>query len=553
MELILGDSTQLLNLTNQDPSLLTDLMIRLIDHPSSTFDRLLQIQPIEGILQGLQVPVPSINLVTLAFLEKSTVNPVDISRIAVIPELAQAWISLWLSTPDTQVGARAGKVLEKVLRNGAPSGPLEMGQNPMVRRIFRDEGVYRTIFTLCDPKSRTDSHQLTRRQKTIAQGRLLTFVIDLDGSSSPMRSSQLPDVEKEFGMQEGGLFQFAFCSMSIEPDDVLMQSVYIQACARVVARRDSNDKTSWVLSFFKKNGIQQRIIGCYLSDDSDTRFLYRDAADYIAAYAVWSEDFVANRGLLVRILTKLGQTFHDTSKAEWESSGKNASSDLVVAGALPRIIYVPDAERYTGVPPPVYDLPDNVLDQGIIDTLAKIFCRADDSECKIARLIYYLYLHRHPCFWSNIASAAVHPLLDDVALAAIRLMESFLFASWAPLCTESRNDDIISLPSESQLGSMVSTVPSNSLPIEGWQALLLDKAASDAVIPYLLQSTGKQSWKVSVAKHELTEKIRDKLQAVAPEHPGIRGVLTLISQKVSQGPGDRSIISGTAGVAMESG
>ena len=564
-KLLLGKLAETLHLTSQNPEPLTELIIRLIEPTSFTFDELCSIQPLQAFSEGLLLPSPPINLLILSFLEKAAVDTTSVAKVASVPELVQTWISLWLTTSDTAVAEKAAGVLKQFLENGDPAGRPDPDKNLMARRLFRDEDLYRSIFDICDLATNHTSMGLTLRQKTIAQGRLLDFVVAIDNTDHPIRRSQIVSVERSHGVKDGGLLKFAFCGMHFDFSDELMVSIYIQACTKYLSRKQipDGDQSEWPLKFLKDHGIHNRCLQYYLKSDEYSSWLVSDSALYLGAYSHnWPRDLIANRDLSTQVVQVLSNAFQNTSGPVWQSSPQ-IQNHLGILGKLPRILNVADAQTYLKSPPPLRFVSDSYLSANMLITLMEIFCKGrDPQEQAAARVNYLLYIHEHPSFWTNVTTAAETVALSDTAVAAMELMGAFVTASWAPLPTQKDPNALLQLPLEIELSSKYARNGVELLPNFPWEALLLHPQRSAAVLPFLIkppqlanpvggsQLDGAQSaeWKMATAKFDLLLNVRKSLQEIPSPSRDVQLIKLEIGERIALGPtGGAGAVGGQVG------
>lgn len=233
---LLGAAQGLITVLQHDIIPVTDLIVRLIQPNNIKFDQidalLTQTGSNDHYLQGLTSLHREINLVTLQVLSKAAASASEISLVANKVEVVREWIRLWLTAPDTAVATKAGDVLESFLLAGVDKGQATVDNNLMVRRIFRDRDIYESLFSLCSFRSLGLPDQPDRNQKTIAQSRLLDFLVKVDHSESPIRLSQLPEVEQRYDVtgRDNGLLYFGFIKMTDCSNDDMMLSIFIQSC-----------------------------------------------------------------------------------------------------------------------------------------------------------------------------------------------------------------------------------------------------------------------------------------------------------------------------------
>src|SRR4029077_13718432 len=124
---------------------------------------------------------------TLSLLGKASRTPGDAAIVASNSEPVASLIELWLSTPDTEVAKAALDILWSLLevdhaglvntveRNG--NKELVTGQGLLWKKIFADQDVYRLFFSTCSLIDDGQPSHLSKREKTVAQGRLVDFIV----------------------------------------------------------------------------------------------------------------------------------------------------------------------------------------------------------------------------------------------------------------------------------------------------------------------------------------------------------------------------------------
>ncbi|KAB5532507.1 hypothetical protein GE09DRAFT_1040268 [Coniochaeta sp. 2T2.1] len=181
--------TSILKQYQQDPAVLASLSIKLLQPVN--FGQILQLASEESLIQGLQSPAPSANILAMTVLEKATCNPADAAILSAMPGLVSAFLRRWLVSPAVEVGQKAGIVLGNLLDIDCELPPpppstsssdmsqaivlrKSPGQGKLWRRVFRDRDNYTLILSICsgrDPDTAADERQLT-----LAQGRLLRIL-----------------------------------------------------------------------------------------------------------------------------------------------------------------------------------------------------------------------------------------------------------------------------------------------------------------------------------------------------------------------------------------
>ena len=234
---LLNRLSELLSTIQQDPSPATSLIDALIESSTFTFDDVLAIRPEVNFLQGLQVNNASINLTTLGLLGKAQTTSSGIAFVANQPSIVAALIRLWLCIKETEVATKCQKILKELLLADAGDEDLEesgdLSRSLLWRRIFRDQDVYGLIFSICsfkNPQGLPPDDQLSKARKTLAQTRLLDLLPALK-HAKPLWSSQYHDLERQYGVEQGGLLEFAVLYMIDDKDDLLVHMSFLDFCS----------------------------------------------------------------------------------------------------------------------------------------------------------------------------------------------------------------------------------------------------------------------------------------------------------------------------------
>ena len=222
----------LISTLQQDPSPVTHLLLRLLA-PFSFSDILSFDFPVD-LVAGLNSTAPPFNLLTLSILGKATASSNDAAVLATKPAVVLALVQLWLSTPDTAIADKAGQAIFGLLKadgqtpdhvGGITINQAGSNQGLVWRRIFGDRDVYSLFYACCSLETSHPDIQLSKRQKSLAQARLLQWLPRIASLDWDMVTrNHHPDVEELYGLKstDRGLLQFAACSMVDHRGDVLM-------------------------------------------------------------------------------------------------------------------------------------------------------------------------------------------------------------------------------------------------------------------------------------------------------------------------------------------
>ncbi|KAI4120292.1 MAG: hypothetical protein LQ338_007116, partial [Usnochroma carphineum] len=568
---------ELLPNLQQDPTPLTSLIEILIRPSSYTFSRVLIIRPPVDFSAGLNAPLPAINLVTLCLLEKAKLRRSDADIVAGKPDVVASLIKLWLSTPETAVSQKAHDVFLGLLTAGgcqktataADDVQIEPHQQSLIwRRVFRDKDIYESIYRICSLKNAGQDGELSKREKTVAQARLLDLLVKIDCET--IRVSQNKQIEDRYGAVRDGLLEFAAVRMVDYEDDVLMHMTLMDFFANLLkpdhsivepfaASNSSHSRhSSTSLDFLLHWRLHSRTISYYLDPSRhsslDLTYLYGRSANYLATYcSSYPERFLSDGSECVPILRRVVEALKDVTPGQW-AQDRIPKHDLHVLASLPEYSLLPNPLHET----PLFLLPTQPLNAAALQTLATVFRGPSRNEVSyhvgaglgassksVARALYFLYLRQNPRMWHDVVKGAETVALKDVALAAIALIEAVISASWSPLPSD-RDDDLPLLPSETKLAEKCHS--SQHLPPSGVLAILATPAL-ETVLPYLLQPAqtfsnlvggGKgdvesAAYRVAAAKYDALLSLKFRLKEVVQETGQLDEVITAVDKRLALG------------------
>ena len=506
------------------------------------FTRVLAIRPPVDFSAGFSSPLSSINLMVLSLLEKATYRKSDVEIVAGEANVVASLIRLWLCTPDTAVAGRAHDVIVRLLMEDqgtnttSNSGIVDEGL--MWRRIIRDRDVYGSIFSICCLSTALQDGTPSRNEKTISQARLLDLLLEIDSNS--VRTSQIPEVEQRFGVENGGLLHFAAVHMVDYRNDVLMHMTLIEFYANYLGTRKT-----FALQFLKSNGLHARSMAYYLEpekqDPLDLTHLYGSSAKYLGTYCSYYPEDLISSPTAGQILTHVTQAMHNTPRRLW-AQRLVPIHDLFVLTCLPRIMLIPRTQAIS----PLFLLPVKPASPEALTVLSHLFGTRHEStleEKAAARALYYLEMERLPDFWKLITATADTVALKDNALAALAVIDSVIMADWASLPnTESPGPNPYRLPTERGLASKCHV---DSLPQSGIEAIMTEPSLS-IVMPYLnrqaksfgnLVGGGRGDvesavYKVATAKHDVLKHLHQKLK----QWLGACEIVSAVERRVAKGP-----------------
>ncbi|KAB8290493.1 hypothetical protein EYC80_010923 [Monilinia laxa] len=235
---LLPTITQILLTTQQDPTVLASLSVKLLQ--PITFPQALELASEDALILALRSPIPAANILAITIIQKATKSPNHVALLSNMKGVVENYIRTWLSNPHVGVGEKATQALGELLAvdsdqrpssitNGVGSMDIDSrrptGQGLLWRRIFQDGDVYEMLFSLCSLKTiGTADDQLDEKQMTLAQARLLRLIPRLAALDCRIISqTSLPQVDKTYISEDGkaGLLYFAAMEM-IDKEDLLM-------------------------------------------------------------------------------------------------------------------------------------------------------------------------------------------------------------------------------------------------------------------------------------------------------------------------------------------
>lgn len=568
-DVIIAQLAELIPNLQQDPQPFFRLVERLVNPSSFTFGRVLAIKPTIDFVAGLSAPLSSVNLITLRLLKKAAFSQSDRNFVAGKPDIVAALIRLWLCAGDTAVSQEAQNVILALLAQDEKARNItqrQTSENLMWRRLFRDRDIYGSIFSICSLKAIGEQGRLNKKEKTIAQARLLEFLLKIS-SYEYCWYTQLPEIEAKYGIKDGGLIEFAAVHMVDFNNDVLMHVTLVEFFAELLNMTPlESRRSSKALEFFIRHNLHDRTISYYLEPEKhdflDLTYLYSCSASYLSAYSSRVRaHFLSHPSTVDSTLKRLSNVLLIWSATKM-ASGQAPKHDLRVLTSLPRIVLLPTHEG----PQIFLQLRPSSGNADFFRTLAIIFRGPEDNfeasekevyeEKATARALYYLYLEQFPDLWKQTVQAANTVALKEAALAALELISSVLTASWALLPSEESKDPY-RLPTEEELSTRFRIA--HPLPLYGIEAIIASKSALDSIIPYLLGPTHNSGnvmaradmenavYEVARAKYEVLILFRNKLGEIAanarPDRTragdfalNVDNFLAAISRRIADGP-----------------
>ena len=216
-----------------------------------SFTQVLSLASEESLIQALESPVPSANILAMSIVHKAAATPADVAILTGMPALVSAFLWRWLTSPQVEVGQKGGKVLGDLLDIDCdlPLSPADAslvrdqvllrrapGRGKLWQSLFRDQEAYGLLVALVagkHPDTRGDERQLS-----LAQGRLLRILPRLASlnfnmvTQSPFPAlnpvhatnghTYDPSGQRQTPRQSEGILQFAALRM-VDTRDMLMQ------------------------------------------------------------------------------------------------------------------------------------------------------------------------------------------------------------------------------------------------------------------------------------------------------------------------------------------
>ncbi|KAF1920991.1 hypothetical protein BDU57DRAFT_534704 [Ampelomyces quisqualis] len=538
----------------QDPSKLTRFITKLAE--PYRFD---DIKDIDFEI-GLDLKATPFHALLLTLLGKATANSVDSQALANRPTVMLSIVRLWLCTQDAGIAAQAEDLLTSLLevsKNEPALVPAQdpshsYGSGPMWRRLFSDRDIASLYYghTSLKQLKTPPSPQLSKRDKTIAQARLLSWlprVGQLDWNA--LVSSHGMDIERDVGLKEGqGLLHYAALKMVDTADDVLMHMTLLNFFSVLITTVNTTPHlthydSSLSLDFLKEEGIHNNIVDFHTTDNPsiDHSLLSSRTAQYISDYA-----------------SKYPENFEKSPEMSTIRSYVHANirkcevGTLSIIAAMPRSTLIP--RRGTDLAWDgcvILDMPITRTNPDALKTLATVFHgppnqeitfprvetvgsdpKRTHSESSYARLLMALFYSKKPNMFSDIVSHIETIAMKENALAALTLVRALVTASWSaePIRDISSNDSTY---------TRLASFPKSGVDV------LLDPSISGGVLPSLLKPATTYSnlvgglgdaenaaYQVAMAKFDVLKALGRKLE----EDGSRQDILTMVRRRVGEGP-----------------
>ncbi|PGH07533.1 hypothetical protein AJ79_06268 [Helicocarpus griseus UAMH5409] len=592
---ILKRVSQVLPVLREDPSPLTGLATKAATYLS--FTQIQSVDPPLNLLAGIKAPSPPVNILTLYLLGKASESASDAAIISTDPTLVIALVELWLKVSDTAVSQAAFDVLWSLLEvdhahdyesddlvDGEKKNKIG-GQGLMWRRMFDDRNVYGRLFSICSLDSAEQPGLLSRRDKSVAQGRLMDLVIkagSLDWHS--ITTSHFPDIESKY--RSSNLLSFA-ASQMIDPDDILLHMTHIHFLRELLrigapglrqrAKVQSHSYplfSSPSLEYLVSSGLHGKIMNYYLEpailDPASAPFLSGPVMGYISQYAILYPNHLLQQpqSFLDNILSRISEAF-DIESVKW-AHGPVPSGDLDILASLPRVMLVEAGNRWIN---PLQSIPTKPVNNHVLDTLGRIFKgppslegtsdvlvnpldknpTSPRAEAAASRVLYLRYLNEHPDLWANVVAAADILAMQDNALAAIAFIKSVLTANWIVIPPNEASAGPLTgsrfgIPTEDQV-SRLGPSTQGRLPASGLWALLVPPALTE-VLPYLFKApqtyanfvaggaadTESAVWRIATVKFDALVALQAEVKKAEGSLEGFNDIIRTLNKRVADGP-----------------
>ncbi|KAF3482452.1 uncharacterized protein GIQ15_05211 [Arthroderma uncinatum] len=583
--------SRVLPVIQEDPSPITALATKVARFLS--FAELRSIDPPIDFVAGIKADFPPISNLTLFLVAKASESPSHVAEIARDSDLVRSIVELWLSTVDSGVSQAAYDVLWSLLEadhlvsntvNGGSSNTPRHG-GLMWQRLFQDRSVYGLLFTICSLRTVGQAGQINARQKTVAQGRLIEFVVKAGSLNwDAISTSHFADIESSF--QSDSLLSFVALKM-VDTNDLLLHMTLLQFFRQLLeinapGLRQCRNKTSTSvpafsspsLEFLINTGLHRKVVNYYLNpstlDSATASFLSTPVMAYVAAYAALYPNHILqeHQAQLDRLSSRILEAFNIPS-AQW-AHGPVPIGDLDILASLPRVMLVEAGKRGLN---PLLSIPSKPLHLESLMCLGKIFngpssseesmdIEQDVSRCPnptspraeaaASRILYFQYLNGHPNFWASIVEAADIIAMQDTAIPAINFIKSVITANWVVLSpnedTSTLTSSRFALPTEAGVSELGPSTQGN-LPVSGAWALLVPPALT-VVLPYLFKQppsyanfvaggagdTESAVWRIATTKYDALVALQSAVEKMESAAGGLDDIKRTLKRRVAEGP-----------------
>lgn len=225
---------------------------------------------------GLALEAAPYHELVLSLLEKASESGNDAQALANRPALVFALVRLWLCVQDTATASKTSSLLVSLLRVSvdepvsSESGVACYGTGPMWKRLFNDRDIYSLYYyhTTFEEIDLPDEPLLSRRNKTIAQARLMEFLPEVGKLHwNTIIASHYLDIERKVGLSEGqGLLHYASQKMVDLSDDILMRLTHIKFFSDLITTIKDQSNPEYVLLTFYNYCLERVVRSQTLTD-----------------------------------------------------------------------------------------------------------------------------------------------------------------------------------------------------------------------------------------------------------------------------------------------
>ena len=473
-----------------------------------TFTDVQSFLKLEDLVGGLLAPLHAVSFLALLYLSKAADSPGDTATVGSTPGLVEAIVEVWLTTTETYISEKALDILHSLLITDLPyrttyvDKPEEgrvgtaTGQGLVWRRLFHDKTVYDLFFAFCTLDQR-QGRNLSRVGVSNAQGRLLDFLSKAAALNwDAVALSQMTDIEHVYNCHS--LLDFAANHM-IDSDDEILD--YYVAPEAVDA-----------MSLSLMSNVHHRYIATYLR--------------------TYPSHFLRDMNTVRSVIDRLRKNL-DIRPTVW-AHGSTPYADLLILQALPRTALVEAEGRGAN---PLHLIPTSPANAAAFHALASIFNSAEtmnedggrstshtsnvsgigrgteNETSSWARLLFLLYIQRHPDFWSNVGSATNVLAMEEAAVVAVNLIRTVAMARWSAIPLDSSTIGVS--PAVSEVSSTYASVKTGigalmTMGLQAFQALLMPP---QPIAGAAGSDSSSAAWKIAREKWEAMADVRRLIKA----------------------------------------
>jgi hypothetical protein len=431
----------------ENPTALIRLLKQLLD--PVPLSALFHIEPPVDFGAGLDLNATNYHDLTLSLLEKADQKSVE--RLATLDrDVYEALVELWLCVPKEGTAAKAGSIL---------ANHVEIGGEPILKRIFRDKDIYELMLAICSVNSKKSS-SLSKSQKSIAQARLMSWIATVATFNwAVIADSHHPEIESQYGLRSGeGLLDFAALKMVEYEDDILMHQTLIGFYWKLIlSQRNHIDAkgNSRAIEYLISRKIHARMMKIYASSNDasqpiDISYVQTDVSVYISSFvSLHTQLFLSDTKTRDAVLKIITDGLSSLRPVQWTDEPPEVSRSLEVLRSLPRQALLNSCS-------PILLIPTKFPSSSALTTLAILFhgppapsaspktpgeilagptpLPSDDpAEISAAKSLLQLYESHNSNVWRNIMEHASNFATTDVAAAANNFLRLIITARWDPV------------------------------------------------------------------------------------------------------------------------